>query len=210
MEHDLISHLLAAQIDSRSLEEEDVLGCVAFLLGSGVQVTTHLIGNAFWLLDEHKNLTPRLREHVALIASFIEFVLLLRCPFPAMHKRATKAVVLAGQHIPANAVVTAWIGSANLDETRRSFPGLRLDPHRGIPNHLALTHDVHFSLKSPLTRLACRIALEVFCQRYRDHARMASLPLRRVGGNRYSALYGLERLVVRLREMYSDKWQYLN
>ncbi|QBD82790.1 cytochrome P450 [Ktedonosporobacter rubrisoli] len=185
-EHDLISHLLAAQIGGRSLEEEDVFGCIAFLLGAGAHATSHLIGNALWMLDEDKSLTVRLREEPALIASFIEFVLLLRCPFPAIHKKATRAVVLASQHVPANAVVTAWIASANLDETR----------------------DVRFSLKSPLARLACRVALEVFCQRYRGLSRLPSVPLRRVGGSRYSTVYGLERLVVRLREARRGGWLY--
>ena len=77
---DLISALLAAQIDGKHLTEQELLGFCVLLLIAGNETTTHLIGNALWCFDEHPEAWAELRANPALLPDAIEEVLRYRSP----------------------------------------------------------------------------------------------------------------------------------
>ncbi|MCA1673524.1 MAG: cytochrome P450, partial [Actinobacteria bacterium] len=87
--------------------------------------------------------------------------------------------------IPADALVTPWLLSANRDARAHPEPD-RFDIRRGLGGgaQLAFGHGVHFCLGAPLARLEARVALEELTARYRalpvDHDAVA-----RAGGLRH-------------------------
>ncbi len=162
---DLISELLAAQIDGEHLSEPELLGFCVLLLVAGNETTTNLIGNAILCFDEQPGLWERLREEPTILPSAIEEVLRFRSPVQSMFRMTVEDVTLSDQTIPAESAVLAWIGSANRDEARFPDPD-RFDPTRAPNRHIAFGHGIHFCLGAPLARLEARIALGRMLERF--------------------------------------------
>ncbi len=155
---DLISDLIAAEIDGERLSQNEILGFCVLLLVAGNETTTNLLGNAILCFDEQPGLWERLREQPALLPGAIEEVLRYRSPVQSMYRMTVAEVTLSGQTIPAHSPVLAWIGSANRDEAR--FPDAdRFDATRTPNRHVAFGYGIHFCLGAPLARLESRIAL---------------------------------------------------
>lgn len=173
---DLISALLASQIDGEHLSEPELLGFCILLLVAGNETTTNLIGNAILCFDEQPGLWERLREEQTILPTTIEEVLRYRSPVQSMFRTTLQDVTLSDVTIPAGSAVLAWIGSANRDEAR--FPlADRFDPIRAPNRHIAFGHGIHFCLGAPLARLEARIALGRMLERIPHLRRVEMAPL---------------------------------
>ena len=161
---DLISNLLAAEIDGQKLNVAELLGFCALLLVAGNETTTNLIGNAVLCFTEVPGTIERLVQEPSLLPPAIEEVLRFRSPVQSMYRVAVADTPLGDTEIPAGAPVVAWIGSANRDE-RQFERAARFDIDRGQIRHLAFGHGIHFCLGAPLARLEARIALEATLKR---------------------------------------------
>jgi erythromycin 12 hydroxylase len=164
---DLISRLVTAQVDGRTLTEIEASNFALSLLLAGHITTTALLGSIVRTLDEQPELWDRLRADPDLIPALIEEVLRLRPPFAQIGRVTTRPTVLAGTEIPTGAVVTLWVVSANRDPRAHADPD-RVDLDRGIrgPNQLAFGHGLHFCLGAPLARLEARIAVQELLARH--------------------------------------------
>ncbi len=163
---DLISGLLAAEVDGRRLDPMELFGFCVLLLVAGHETTTNLLGNAVLCFDEHPEVAERLRAEPGLLPAAVEEVLRYRSPVQVMFRTAAADVRLGGQDLQAGDRVAAWIGSANRDE--RQFPGAgRFEASRTPNRHLAFGHGIHFCLGAPLARLEARVALGALLQRCR-------------------------------------------
>ena len=120
---DLISHLIAAEIDGQRLTAMELIGFCVLLLVAGNETTTNLLGNAILCFDEQPEVYERLRAQPDLIPGAIEEVLRYRSPVQSMFRSATGETDLGGVLTRAGQPVVAWIGSANRDEAR--FPDAR-------------------------------------------------------------------------------------
>jgi cytochrome P450 len=191
---DLISALLAAEIDGQRLTLPELLGFGSLLLVAGNETTTNLIGNALLLFAEHPEVWERLRANPALLPQAIEEVLRYRSPVQSMYRVARHATELEGEVVPAGAFVVAWIGSANHDE--RQFPDPeRFDIDRQPNRHLAFGQGIHFCLGAPLARLEAKIALGAMLNRFGAISRANDAPLERLPS---TIVYGLRSLPLRL------------
>ncbi len=161
---DLLSTLLAAELDGGRLTREEMLGFFQLLLVAGNETTTNLINNAILCLIEHPEQLGRLRARPELLSSAIEEVLRYRSPVQAVFRTTRREVDLDGQSIPAGKLVLPMIGSANRDP-RQFHDANRFDITRDPNSHLAFGHGIHFCIGAPLARLEARIGLTDFLGR---------------------------------------------
>ena len=157
--HDLISALLAAEIDGQKLSVIELLGFCSLLLVAGNETTTNLIGNAVLCFTEAPGTAERLIAEPALLPQAIEEVLRYRSPVQSMYRISAVDTTLRGRTIPAGSPIVAWIGSANRDGEQFPHPDV-FDVGRSPNRHLAFGQGIHFCLGAPLARLEARIALQ--------------------------------------------------
>lgn len=192
---DLISGLLAAQIEGRHLDPMELLGFCVLLLVAGNETTTNLIANTMMCLDENPAALTRLCTQPALLPTAVEESLRYRSPVQVMFRTAVRDVRLGDQPVRGGEHVAAWIGSANRDEAQ--FPGAdRFDIARTPNRHIAFGHGVHFCLGAPLARLEANVALGALLQRCRDIRVVAGMALEAVPS---TVVFGPRRLPVTFR-----------
>src|SRR5690348_7549447 len=189
---DLISHLIAAEIDGERLTPMELIGFCVLLLVAGNETTTNLLGNAILCFDEQPEVYERLRAQPDLIPSAIEEVLRYRSPVQSMFRSATGETDLGGIPTRAGQPVVAWIGSANRDEAQ--FPDAHVFDITRAPNrHLAFGYGIHFCLGAPLARLEARLTLEALTTRFHDIRRVPDPPIRWMES---SIVYGVKNLPI--------------
>ncbi|QDQ15863.1 cytochrome P450 [Streptomyces spectabilis] len=164
---DLISKLIAAEVDGVRMEDQEMVGFVALLLVAGHITTTALLGNALVAFDRNPGTLTALRADPGRLPDAIEEVLRWLPPFPELGRRVAKPVVLGGHELPADALVMAHLGAANRDPDRFTKPDV-LDVTRSPNPHLTFGQGIHFCFGAPLARLEARIALRMLLGRFRD------------------------------------------
>jgi cytochrome P450 len=155
---DLLTRLVAAEVDGERLTHEEILGFFQLLVVGGQETTTNLIANAMLCFAEHPDQLARLRAAPDLLPAAIEEVLRYRSPLQWVMRTPRRPVELHGQVIPAGKLVLPVIGSANRDPGQFPDAG-RFDITREPNPHLAFGHGIHGCLGAPLARLEARIAL---------------------------------------------------
>jgi cytochrome P450 len=190
--NDLISSLLAAEIEGQKLSVAELLGFCSLLLVAGNETTTNLIGNAVLSFTEAPETIERLAADPSLLPQAIEEVLRYRSPVQSMYRVTATDTTLGGLPIPAGSPVVAWIGSANRDERQFERPE-RFDIQRAPNRHLAFGQGIHFCLGAPLARLEARIALGAVLSRLPGLTLAAGARLERMES---TIIYGLKELPV--------------
>jgi cytochrome P450 len=177
---DLISALIAAEVEGERLSRDEILTFCMLLLVAGNETTTNLIGNAVRTLLEHPQAFERLRAEPALWPAAVEEALRYRPPVQATVRLATEDTEIRGQTVGAGQSVIVWLASANRDV--QEFPNPDLFEITRTPNrHLSFGLGIHFCLGAPLARLEAAIALEEIGRRLpnlrrADDARLEQVP----------------------------------
>lgn len=161
---DLLTRLVAAEVDGERLSDEDIVGFFQLLLLAGSETTTNLIASAVLCLARNPHQLARLRAEPDLLAPALEEVLRYRSPVQAVFRQTRRDVQVRGKTIPAGKLVLVVIGSANRDPAHFRDPR-RFDIARDPNPHVAFGHGVHFCIGAPLARLEARVALGEFLQR---------------------------------------------
>jgi cytochrome P450 family 130 len=165
---DLLSALLAAEINGRRLSEDELLAFGWLMLVGGNDTTTNLIGNGIDLLARHPTQRAELVENPSLLPNAIEEILRIESPTHTLPRTTAREAVLPHGVIPAGSRVLLLWASANLDEREFDDPE-SFDIHRRAPRHLALGHGLHFCLGASLARLEARVAFEEWLRRIPEY-----------------------------------------
>jgi len=180
--NDLISALLAAEIDGERLSERELLSFCVLLLVAGNETTTTLIGNAMLCFDTFPETLHMLRENPSLIPNALEEVLRYHAPIRAVGRSPVVDVSLGGQQMRAGHYLSVMVAAANFDES--AFPqALTFDIQRNPNRHLAFGHGIHFCLGAPLARLEARITFSLLLERFTDIQRVREIPLEPIRGS---------------------------
>ncbi|HEY2563317.1 MAG TPA: cytochrome P450 [Acidimicrobiales bacterium] len=175
---DLMSALLAAQVDGDRLSDDDLLGFCFLLLVAGNDTTTSLISNGAELLARHRDQRAELASDRSLIPAAVEEMLRIESPTQALSRTAMREVELHGTTIPAGSRVMLLWGSANLDDREFDDPDV-FDIHREPTRHLGFGHGIHVCLGAALARLETRVAFEELLARMPEY-RLSGEPERYV------------------------------
>lgn len=164
---DLISALIAAEVEGNKLTPTDLMHTVGTLLAAGIESASSFIGNAMLALSEHPDQARLLASDLSMVPQAIEEMLRYDTPTQRFHRTATQDIELHDQVIRAGQSVLVMYGSANRDERKFTDPD-RFDLTRPPSRHLALGHGTHFCLGAQLAKAISRIFLEEWFQRVSD------------------------------------------
>ncbi|WP_217245826.1 cytochrome P450 [Streptomyces sp. AC602_WCS936] len=165
---DLISKLVAAEVEGEKLTDRQIVEFGGLLLMAGHVSTSMLLGNAVLCLEENPGLWDTVRADRAVIPAVIEEVMRLRPPITVMARVTTRDTEVAGVPVPAGRMVVPSIVSANHDERVFDDPET-FRPDRGPRNQqTAFGHGIHYCLGAPLARLEGRIAMEALLDRFAE------------------------------------------
>lgn len=173
---DLLTGLVQAEVEGSRLTHAEMLQMLILLLVAGNETTTNLIGNAVLELLDHPDELARVRADQTLLPSAIDEVLRHASPVQMDPRRATRAVELRGQSIPADGMVVCWLGSANRDEEVFE-DAARFDVGRRDTRHLAFGFGPHYCLGANLARLEAEVALAALLDGTRAFERTDAAPL---------------------------------
>jgi cytochrome P450 family 109 len=157
--NDLMSALLAAEMDGEHLTFDEVLNMCIALLVAGNVTTTVLLSLAASRFVKQPEIFQQLRADPSLIPGAIEELLRHDFVGASFMRIARCDTTIGGHEIKEGQLVMAWLSAANFDETH--FPHAeRFDIRRSPNPHMTFGHGIHFCLGAPLARFEGKIALE--------------------------------------------------
>jgi cytochrome P450 len=161
---DVLSRLVAAEVDGERLSDSEVFTITLMMLLAGHISTTLLLGNSLICLDDNPAALAALRKDPAGVPGALEEVLRHSPPAPLAYRLTTRDTTLGGVDIPADVMVASWVLSANHDERQFTDPET-FDITRSPNPHLSFGHGIHFCIGAPLGRMEARIALTMLLER---------------------------------------------
>lgn len=173
---DLISDLSVAEVDGERLSEDELVSFCLLLLAAGQEITKNLIASAAYCFTEYPDVRERLIREPDLMPGATEEILRYLPPVWFTLRRATCDLELAGQQIPANAIIQAWNASANRDSAHFSDPA-SFDIERQPNRHLTFGHGIHYCIGAPLARLEANVALPMMLAQLKDLQRVPNVPI---------------------------------
>ncbi|MGV9856152.1 cytochrome P450 [Streptomyces sp. NPDC003442] len=162
---DLLSALVASEVDGKRLDDAAVVNFANELLVVGHATTSALLGNTVLCLDSHPEDLARVRKRPETAAAVVEEALRYMSPIAATYRVSTTDTRLGDTEVPAGTLVALWLGAANRDPAQFPEPNV-FDPTRDPNAHLAFGRGIHFCLGAPLARLEGRLGLNLLLERF--------------------------------------------
>jgi cytochrome P450 len=153
----LLGQLLADTSDER-LTDEEIIGLAFLFVLAGLETVTSALSTAFAILASQPALRRRIADDPAIIPAAVEELLRVDGPLLFVPRVTTQDVEVAGQLIPAGALVQVVVAVADRDPAEHPDPDV-IDFGRQQRN-LAFGGGPHRCLGSHLARMEMRVALE--------------------------------------------------
>ena len=165
--NDLLSKLVHAEVEGSRLTGEEVLSFLRLLLPAGAETTYRLTGSCLYARLEHPEVLEEVRADRSAIGRLIQETLRWESPVQFVSREPSEDVEISGCPVPAGALLSVVVGSANRDERHYADPD-RFDLQRKNDDHLAFGFGEHFCAGSQLALLEARIALNALLDRLPD------------------------------------------
>ena len=159
-ESDVLAGLVLAETDGDSLSESELVSTVVTLFVAGHETTTHLLGNGFLALLKEPNLWCEITKKPETVPNVIDEMARFDGSVPRSWRIAKREVQIAGQQIPAGALLLPMLTAANRDPAIFENPD-HFDVTRDSRRHLAFGKGVHVCLGAPLARVEGQEILKV-------------------------------------------------
>jgi hypothetical protein len=163
---DLMSKLMAAEVDGRPVPDLHLLGTCLLLVIAGIDTTWSSIGSALWHLAQHPEDRRRLVDEPGLIGSAVEELLRAYSPV-TMARVLNEDVEYAGCPMSANDRVLMNFPAANRDPEKFKDPD-RVIIDRAENPHIAFGVGIHRCAGSNLARMEMRVAIQEWLARIPD------------------------------------------
>jgi cytochrome P450 len=171
---DMVSDLLAAEIDGRRLTAGEFQAFFMLLFNAGADTTRSLLCYGLDLLLDRPELMERLRRQPTLVPAAIEEMLRFEPPVIQFRRTATQDTELGGRVIREGDKVVVFFPSANRDETVFADPD-RFDIDRTPNDHLGFGYGTHYCLGAPLARLESKHVFQTLLATFQRIERAAPL-----------------------------------
>ena len=163
---DVISILIAAEVDGETLSDEDLLNFCFLLLVAGNETTRNLISLGTLALLEHPSEHQQLRTDPSLIASAVEEMLRWTSPVTHMARTARTDLEIRGQKIKEGDLVVMLYGAGNRDEDVFGDDAEEFKVSRSPNPHLGFGFGGHQCLGAALARMEARSMFEELLSRF--------------------------------------------
>lgn len=162
-EDDLITSLLAAEIDGQKVPVDYVHGVCNLMLVAGVDTTWSSIGASMWHLAQHPEHRRQLRENPEIWPAAVEELLRAYAPV-TMARIVDHDTEFQGCPMRAGDRVLMSFSAANRDPRQFENPDV-VDFGREHNRHVAFGAGIHRCAGSNLARLELRVALQTWLAR---------------------------------------------
>ncbi|WP_276258921.1 cytochrome P450 [Haloglomus litoreum] len=162
---DLITYLLEAETDGKTLTEDEVVAATVLLLFAGHETTTKLIANGTLELVRHPEQMRMLREDPSMAPKAVEEIIRYHGPSKVVTRGVVEDFELRGTRIEAGQRVLLSLAAANRDPRKFDDPET-FDITRSTPSHLGFGHGIHSCIGAPLARLETRVAFPALVQAF--------------------------------------------
>lgn len=165
---DLLSALLAAEIDGERLADDDLLSFSNLMIVAGNETTTKLLANALYWLWHNPEQRALVQAGGVSIPTWVEETLRYDNSTQALARRAVQNFTIHDVEIPEGARILLLVGSANRDESVFPDPAA-FDLRRDTSQSLSFGQGTHFCMGASLARLEGRVVLEEWQRRFPDY-----------------------------------------
>jgi cholest-4-en-3-one 26-monooxygenase len=149
---DIVSQLIAAEIDGRPLTPVQLLNYAELMVEAGNETTRNAISGGLLAFSEHPDQWERLKREPELLPTAVEEILRWVSPIIHFVRTATEECEIRGETIAAGDKVALFYASANRDEDVFDDPfAFRID--RQPNHHLAFGSGPHFCMGANLARV---------------------------------------------------------
>jgi cytochrome P450 len=163
---DLISEMLAAEVDGKPVADDDIIGICTLLLVAGIDTTWSAIGSSLWHLATHEEDRKRLAADPSLMTTTVEELLRAYSPV-TMARIVDQDTEVNGCPMKAGDRILMAFPAANRDPEK--FPDAdKVVIDRQKNPHIAFGVGIHRCVGSNLARMEVRVALEEWMSRIPD------------------------------------------
>ena len=164
---DIVSILVGAEVDGRSLDRDELLIFLLALLVAGNETTRTLISGGTVALFEHPAQRADMVAEPALIPSAVEECLRFVTPIQAFARTVTADTTIGGFEVKTLDYLIMLYASGNRDESTFGPTANVFDIRRDAnPPHLAFGFGEHLCLGAALARMETRILFEEILRRH--------------------------------------------